>query len=105
MLRSFHYAAASALQGGRQRAEDIPALEHWAAAWIDWVSREYVASYLERAGHTSLVPRSKDDTARLLDFYLLEKCIYEISYELDNRPHWLHIPLRGLLAMLQPKGA
>jgi maltose alpha-D-glucosyltransferase/alpha-amylase len=103
MLRSFHYAAASALQGGRQRAEDIPALEHWAGAWVEWVSREYVASYLQRIGDTSLVPRSKDDTARLLEFYLLEKCVYEISYELDNRPHWLHIPLRGLCAMLPPK--
>ncbi len=103
MLRSFHYAAASALLGGRQRVEDVPALEHWAAAWTDWVSREYVASYLECAGKTSLVPRSKDDTARLLEFYLLEKCIYEISYEIDNRPHWLHIPLRGLLSMLPSK--
>jgi maltose alpha-D-glucosyltransferase/alpha-amylase len=103
MLRSFHYAAATALGGGRQRAEDIPALEHWAAAWVDWVSREYVASYLDRVGQTRLVPRSKDDAAMLLDFYLLEKCIYEISYELDNRPNWLHIPLRGLCAMLPPK--
>jgi maltose alpha-D-glucosyltransferase / alpha-amylase len=36
----------------------------------------------------------------LLDFYLLEKCIYEVGYELGNRPSWLSIPLGGLRSLL-----
>jgi maltose alpha-D-glucosyltransferase / alpha-amylase len=37
---------------------------------------------------------------RLLDFYLLEKTVYELSYELNNRPDWIDIPLEGLVALL-----
>ena len=36
----------------------------------------------------------------LLDAHLLEKAFYEIAYELNNRPDWLRIPLRGVLELL-----
>ena len=51
----------------------------------------------ERRLHCSLMD---EDTLLLLDFYLLEKCIYEIGYELNNRPEWAEIPLRGLSFLL-----
>jgi maltose alpha-D-glucosyltransferase/alpha-amylase len=41
----------------------------------------------------------------VLDFFLIEKCLYEIGYELNNRPDWLPIPLRGLAALLVPDPA
>jgi maltose alpha-D-glucosyltransferase/alpha-amylase len=46
------------------------------------------------------VPRDRAQLARLLTYYELEKVIYEVGYELNNRPDWLDIPLRGLLAVV-----
>ena len=100
MLRSLHYASAAALRDGRNRAGDVAKLEPWAAAWADWASAAFLGGYLERARGTRLVPASNSDLALLLDFFILEKCVYEISYELNNRPDWLEIPLRGLVSLL-----
>ncbi|WP_437677412.1 maltose alpha-D-glucosyltransferase [Sorangium sp. So ce131] len=115
MLRSFDYAGASALRDGRLRPEDVAVLEPWTEAWVAWVSASYLAGYLEtiaRAQATAeprtddaapFVPASDADTALLLDFYMLEKCIYELGYELNNRPDWLDIPLRGLEQLITPR--
>jgi maltose alpha-D-glucosyltransferase/alpha-amylase len=100
MLRSLQYASAAALRVGRNRVEDVARLEGWARAWSDWVSASFVAGYIDRARGSRLLPPSDSDLALLLEFFLLEKCIYEIGYELNNRPDWLEIPLRGLLALL-----
>ena len=97
MLRSFHYAAHSALGGFTEhRAELEPHAEHWheraRAAFLDaWIAATAGASFIpvERAGFT-----------RLLDAFLLEKALYEIAYELNNRPAWLGIPLRGAWQIL-----
>jgi maltose alpha-D-glucosyltransferase/alpha-amylase len=101
MLRSLAYASAAALRDGRHRLEDLGRLEPWARAWSEWVSEAFVGSYLERARDARFIPRSESDLGLLLEFFLLEKCIYEIGYELNNRPEWLEIPLRGLLALLE----
>ena len=101
MLRSFDYASASALRGGHLRAEDIGAVRPWARAWTQWVSAAYLSGYLHAVQGTRLLPSSMDDVQVLLDFYTLEKCIYEVGYELDNRPDWLEIPIRGLLALVE----
>ena len=50
-----------------------------------------------------LIPKTVADTELLLSFYLLEKCIYEIGYELNNRPDWVEIPLQGLARMLRDR--
>jgi len=78
----------------------VPRLQSWARAWSDWVSASYLGGYLDRMRGTKLVPGNESDLRLLLDFFLLEKCIYEIGYELNNRPEWIEIPLRGLLALL-----
>jgi maltose alpha-D-glucosyltransferase/alpha-amylase len=36
----------------------------------------------------------------LLDAHLLEKAVYEVGYELNNRPDWVTVPLRGVLNLL-----
>jgi maltose alpha-D-glucosyltransferase/alpha-amylase len=100
MLRSFDYAAETALGSDRVRAEDRPRLLPLAAALSGWLSVAFVRQYLETAGSASFVPRSPDETRLLLDFFELEKVIYELSYELNSRPDWLHVPLNGLLRML-----
>jgi maltose alpha-D-glucosyltransferase/alpha-amylase len=103
MLRSLQYASAAALRDGRHRSEDVAKLEPWARAWSDWVSASFLGGYLDRARGTRLVPTHEKDLSLLLDFFVLEKCVYEIGYELNNRPDWVEIPLRGLLALLPRK--
>jgi maltose alpha-D-glucosyltransferase/alpha-amylase len=81
----------------------LSTLEPWARAWQDWVASVYLGGYLERAKGASFVPADDAATSILLEHYLLEKCIYEIGYELQNRPSWLDIPLLGLIALLESK--
>ena len=103
MLRTLQYASASALQSGKRRPEDMPQLEGWAHDWTAWTSAQFLAGYLERAAGARFVPKNDADTLLLLEFFLLEKCVYEIGYEINNRPDWVDIPLRGLLSLLGPK--
>jgi maltose alpha-D-glucosyltransferase/alpha-amylase len=101
MLRSFSYAAESSLIGGSQRPQDAVALRPWATAWRTWMSAAYLAGYLELAEPGGLLPAGGEDRRLLLDFYLLDKCIYEVAYELNNRPAWLPVPLADLLALAE----
>jgi maltose alpha-D-glucosyltransferase/alpha-amylase len=57
----------------------------------------FLRAYLGVLGESRLVPAERSELASLLDFYTVEKCLYELSYELNNRPDWVHIPLAGLL--------
>jgi maltose alpha-D-glucosyltransferase / alpha-amylase len=101
MLRSLDYASAAALRDGRNRPEDVPLLQEWARAWSQWMSGSFLGGYLDRVAGTRIVPQSEGELELMLRFFLLEKVIYEIGYELNNRPDWVEIPLRGLLALLQ----
>ncbi len=101
MLRSFEYASVAALRDGRLRPEDMPLLQEWAWAWAQWVSASFLGGYLDRVAGTRIVPPNDNDLDLLLRFFLLEKVIYEISYELNKLPDWVEIPLSGLLALLQ----
>jgi maltose alpha-D-glucosyltransferase/alpha-amylase len=60
----------------------------------------YVKAYLEEASRAEFLPRTKEELALLLDVYLLEKVVYELGYELNNRPEWLRIPVRGFLQLM-----
>ena len=100
MIRSLRYAAAAGLREGRHRVDDVAKLEIWGRAWSGWVSAAFLGGYLERAQDSKIVPRNDAELSLLLEFFLLEKCVYEIGYELNNRPQWLDIPMRGLLELL-----
>jgi maltose alpha-D-glucosyltransferase/alpha-amylase len=104
MIRSFHYAAHSALLYQSSLAlkpEDMPALEHWAQFWYVWVSSSFLMSYLNGVEQAQLLPDDPEQLRILLDAYLLEKAVYEIGYELNNRPDWLNVPLQGILQLLK----
>jgi maltose alpha-D-glucosyltransferase / alpha-amylase len=103
MLRSFSYVAEAVLRSGRVRPEDIAPLIPWAEAWTTWVGSAYLGSYLQSIAGTPLAPASPELTDLLLEFYELEKVIYEVEYELNNRPEWLHIPLAGMARILARK--
>jgi maltose alpha-D-glucosyltransferase/alpha-amylase len=101
MARSLDYAALSALRTGAIRADDVARLEGWARAWSSWMSASFVQAYLTTLeGHGSLVPANEADCSALLDYYLLDKCLYELEYEFNNRPEWISIPLFGLVSLL-----
>ena len=93
MVRSFHYAAYSALfHYTSVRPEDVSELEPWVRLWYHLVSSVYLRSYIETSGAAAFVPRDKDDLNTLIEVFLLEKAVYELGYELNNRPDWLVIP-------------
>jgi maltose alpha-D-glucosyltransferase / alpha-amylase len=48
-----------------------------------------------------VLPHTRDERQVLLDAYLLEKAVYELGYELNNRPDWVHIPLQGIRQLLE----
>ncbi|MDX6594353.1 MAG: maltose alpha-D-glucosyltransferase / alpha-amylase [Gaiellales bacterium] len=101
MLRSFHYAAYAGLYqelgwndptGGRGEA--------WILFWRGWVSAAYLRGYRDATAGSDIVPEDDGEFQRLLRLFAIEKCVYEIGYELNNRPDWLHIPIRGLDELL-----
>ena len=97
MVRSFEYAAAYALRHGPRRAEDVPALQPWARLWSRWASAAFVRGYMLALGDAPFFPRDPLELTPMLDFYLLEKTVYELRYELNNRPDWVRIPLEAIL--------
>jgi maltose alpha-D-glucosyltransferase/alpha-amylase len=108
MLRSFDYAVHTVLYGpaglGVIRPEEAPGLEPLATFWRKWVSASFLAGYLNNAQGASFVPPSVDQLDLLLRILLLEKAVYELAYELNNRPHWVQIPIRGILQLLKAQG-
>ena len=100
MLRSFHYASVAALVEGRVRPEDVTSLEPWAHYWYLWVAVDYLKAYLEIAAESGLLPKGDAELAALLDLCVLDKALYELDYELNNRPDWIGIPLRGILELM-----
>jgi maltose alpha-D-glucosyltransferase / alpha-amylase len=101
MLRSFHYAAHTALARHRVlSAEDSARLGAWAEMWVESISREFLDAYLSVANGASFIPDDAKTLEVLLEVFLLEKAAYEVCYELNNRPDWLFIPMRGITRIL-----
>jgi maltose alpha-D-glucosyltransferase / alpha-amylase len=100
MMRSFQYAAYSALWQPSMRGEDIPFLEHWADLWYRHMSSVFLQSYLKTTAGASFIAGA-EDLPILLEAYLLDKAVYEIGYELNHRPDWVVIPIRGIKHILK----
>ncbi len=101
MMRSFQYAAYSALWQPAMRGEDVPFLERWADTWYRQMSSVFLQSYLAATSGASFIPADENDFQILLEAYLLDKAVYEVGYELNNRPDWVVIPIRGIKHILQ----
>jgi maltose alpha-D-glucosyltransferase/alpha-amylase len=105
MMRSYHYASQAALHGQVSGVtplpEVVPALQAWADFWYLWICTAFLRSYLQKAGQAPFLPPTRDELRTLVDAFLLEKAAYEIGYELNNRPDWVRIPLRGILSLLE----
>jgi maltokinase len=93
MLRSFAYAATAS-----ELLHDAPAPEGWERD----VRAAYLDGYLEETDQ-SLLPPGRAAVERLLAVFELEKAVYELRYELDNRPDWVKIPVTGIARLLEPE--
>ena len=103
MLRSFHYASFAAAFA-MDKATVPLSLEEigpWREFWYKWVCREFLQSYMEAAQGALFIPESAQELRLLFDAYILEKAVYEIGYELNNRPAWIRIPLQGILEIVE----
>ena len=109
MIRSFDYISYAALfkqlEMGTIDEEHLPRLEAWVAFWHRWVSAAYLRAYLAVVGESDLLPRSKNEVRVLVNAHLLEKAVYEVDYEISNRPNWVKIPLRAILVLLESWGS
>jgi maltose alpha-D-glucosyltransferase/alpha-amylase len=106
MLRSYQYAAYCAVDDlvsrGVLEPESSVELEHYeraATRWAYWTSIAYLGGYLPEARQAGLLP---GDVELAIDLrsHLLEKALYELRYELGNRPDWAHVPMLGLRWLL-----
>ena len=101
MIRSFSYAAQSTLlRRAAVRSEDVVALRPWIEAWQAHVSGVYVRAYLDTATNGDFLPSRQADLRMLLEAFVLEKAVYELGYELNNRPQWATIPLQSIRDLL-----
>jgi maltose alpha-D-glucosyltransferase/alpha-amylase len=102
MLRSFSYAAQAALtaavEGRPGDARAAERLRPWAQSWEEQVRAAFVEGYLaETVGRGApFLPRDREMLDRALRAFEVEKAAYEVRYELQHRPAWLHIPLAAL---------
>ncbi len=103
MVRSFSYAAFSGFDqfmnsdhGSHSGPETLAA---WARLWQNSASAEFLRAYRATiAADPNLLPPA-EEAQSLFTAYLLEKALYELLYELNNRPTWLRIPIGGILSM------
>jgi maltose alpha-D-glucosyltransferase/alpha-amylase len=104
MLRSFDYAARSALATAvHQHPEQAATLEAWAAHWTAATTQSFLSGYRQAiAAQPELIPAPPQAEA-MLAALLLEKALYELVYELNNRPLWVNIPLYAVLALTRDK--
>jgi predicted trehalose synthase len=91
MLRSFAYAASAS-----ELLRGVVAPELWERDARD----EFLTGYRETADAT-LLPAGEEAMRRLLTVFELEKAVYELRYELDNRPDWVRIPVAGIVRLLE----
>ena len=97
MIRSFHYATYHILlKQSSVRNEDVALLEPWTAVWHCTVGGIFLNAYLRAAGDASFLPQDRSQLETMLRIFLLEKAVYELGYEINNRPDWVMIPLRGM---------
>jgi maltose alpha-D-glucosyltransferase / alpha-amylase len=98
MLRSFNYARWTALRQALEGHADYERLAPYAEEWETRVRRAFLGAYAEAVRSSGLYA-SFDDMRELLELFELEKALYELRYELGNRPGWVGIPLAGILAL------
>jgi len=104
MLRSFHYAAFSFRLAALNEMTATEMKNHdvrmWAESWYKCVADRFLGAYFENVAGACFIPAKPDELSDLLQLHVLEKAVYELGYELNNRPAWIAIPLVGISQLL-----
>jgi len=101
MVRSFHYAAYTALMTNKTLSpENIQSLKIWADLWYQVTTGVFINTYLNIVNEAPFMPKEKDELKMMLDAYILEKAIYEVAYELNNRPEWVSMPIHAITQLI-----
>ena len=96
MVRSYSYASYAALFTFTIHAPDtFAALESWADTWQHWAADAFLGGYKTAVGDAAIMASDISRSA-LLRAFVLDKALYELGYELNNRPEWVLIPLIGI---------
>jgi maltose alpha-D-glucosyltransferase/alpha-amylase len=104
MVRSFNYAAHAALQNiSGERMGNYDEMRGWAADWERRVREAFLEGYQGGVMGCPSYPENEEHAGALIELFTLEKALYEIRYELDNRPDWVGIPVRGILGLLDDR--
>jgi trehalose synthase-fused probable maltokinase len=102
MVRSYSYAAWSGLFAwSKATGGDARAHEPWALLWESAVSSTFLSAYLGGTRDESFIPSDDDAFDGLLGLLMLDKALYELQYELNNRPDWLLVPVEGLITLAE----
>jgi maltose alpha-D-glucosyltransferase/alpha-amylase len=100
IVRSFDYAGRVALATATERGvvpgSEYEATDQLSTTWIDAVTSRFWDEYQQHATDDGLIPPDPSDRAMLLDVFVISKALYEVRYELANRPHWVRWPLATL---------
>jgi maltose alpha-D-glucosyltransferase/alpha-amylase len=101
MLRSFSYAAYAGLfTHTMARPDQFAHMEPWARLWQTWACVAFLKGYFHAAGSAMFIPAEPSQRDTLLRLFVLDKALYELNYELNNRPDWVRIPIKGILDIL-----
>jgi maltose alpha-D-glucosyltransferase / alpha-amylase len=101
MLRSYSYAAWSGLFAWSRAHGEALAREPWATIWETAASDAFLSAYLEDTRGAPFIPPDDQQLCALLELLMIDKALYELDYELNNRPDWLAVPIEGLLRLLR----
>jgi maltose alpha-D-glucosyltransferase / alpha-amylase len=100
MLRSFDYAVQMAVKN--YQTDDFMvrnATRVWGTSWLEAVRSSFLQSYREAAGNASFIPQGEGEFEKVLAAFELQKALYEVGYELNNRPDWIWVPIQGILSI------
>lgn len=101
MIRSLHYASCTTAVGMLPPPDQaILNPLHWQRFWYENAAAAFSVAYKETAEGQPFLPEDWEAFNKLLDLFLIEKVLYELRYEINNRPDWVKIPLAGLNAVL-----
>jgi maltose alpha-D-glucosyltransferase/alpha-amylase len=85
------------------RPEDSEVLTPWADIIYYTLSGVFLKAYFEESHGMSYISEDMEQMKMLVEHFLLEKAVYELGYELGNRPDWVDIPLKGILSIVEEK--
>lgn len=101
MIRSFHYAVCAKLYFSAETQNVNPErLQKAADRWYKLITDAYVDAYMQAIGNITGIFNTRSELNFLLQLHLLEKAVYELGYELNGRPEWIRIPLKGIQHVL-----